>query len=391
VARDPVWEQPRVLDAVFDLRCSDIDVLVVYVLHGMSAEQQTLAGVKSEVPTVLWALPTNYSFSSCISARGALRDRGRKVALVFSPDDDSRAVAEIEMAARAAYAMEQLKRCRIGTLGGIFPNLPADQYHRDTVADKVGPQVVHLPVARLRQQLDAVSPEDEAVVKEMARLRKRFDVRVDDALLGKAARIDHALRRLSREERLNAICLECHTELAPLFGINPCLGFADESCPYIPVCEGDVVRGVNALMLHLLTGEVPCMGDAMGVRDGILTLSHCGAPCAWGSDGDVVIAEQRAPAHVGVETKLAMCRPMIGCGRVTLTRLHGQELEQLHVGVGDIVDASNDDLVTVRVGLANADGFLDGMCGNHYLIAGGDVRSRLGLLCEWLGIEVIET
>jgi hypothetical protein len=74
----PTWSQPEVLDAVSTLRAMGIEALVVHVLEGMSAEQQVQAALAATVPTALWALPANYSFSSAVSAIGALREHGAR-------------------------------------------------------------------------------------------------------------------------------------------------------------------------------------------------------------------------------------------------------------------------------------------------------------------------
>lgn len=52
-----VWSQPDALDGVANLQMQGIDLLVQYVWNGMSAEQQTLAGMESQAPTVLWRCP----------------------------------------------------------------------------------------------------------------------------------------------------------------------------------------------------------------------------------------------------------------------------------------------------------------------------------------------
>jgi L-fucose isomerase-like protein len=385
------WTQADVLDRVAELNCADIDLLVLYVLHGMSAEQQTLAGVKANVPAILWGLPTNYSFSSCASAVGALRERGRIATVVSAPVGDSTVVPKLDFVARVAFAMEQLKRCRIGTIGGIFPNLPADQYHRDTVADRIGPQVIHLPITHVQQALSEIPELDPMISELVAKLQGRFKVRANGSLLRKAARFHLALHNLARAERLTAVGLECHTEVTPLFGINPCLGFADPERTYLPVCEGDVVHGVHMLMLNLLTGMDSYVGDTMSLHDGVLTLGHCGSGCRWTRANDAVIAELRAPGHVGVDTDMAICIPQIPPGDTTVTRLYGRALDHMHLSYGEIVGSDTSERLIVHVRLNDPDAFMDEISGNHYVLTPGDLRPQLQLLCKWLGVTVHET
>ena len=386
-----VWEQTEVLDAVARLQDVKIDMLVQYVLHGMSAEQQTLAGARCNVPTVIWALPTHYSFSSCVSAVGALRSRGRKVRMVLSPAGDPGVLSEIEMIARVGYTIAQLRHSRIGTIGGIFPNLPAAQYHRDVLADRLGPQIVHVPIARFKRFLADANKDDGAVRAELTRLRETFDVRVGDERLCSAIRFDLALRALVQEYRLAGVAMECHTELNLLFEINPCLGFADENRGYLIGCEGDVVMVVNMQMVQLLAGCESYLGDVLSLQDGILTLAHCGASCQFARGRDVAIIEQTAPDTLGIEIKLAMCVPTFPLDQVTLLRLHGRDLDRLHMARGKVVASETGERLTVRVQLDNPREFLDHVCGNHYLVALGDLTPQFKLLGEWMDITVIET
>jgi L-fucose isomerase-like protein len=159
----------------------------------------------------------------------------------------------------------------------------------------------------------------------------------------------------------------------------------------LPICEGDVVRGVNMLMLQLLTGRDSYVGDTMSLLDGVLTLGHCGSGSCWTTGGDVVIAELRAPSHVGVDSNMAICIPQLAPGDTTVTRLHGRKLDQLHLSYGDIVGTDTSERLIVHVRLNNPDAFMDAMCGNQYVLSVGDLRPQLRLLCEWLGITVHET
>ena len=386
-----VWSQPQVLDGLADLQAQGIDILVEYVLHGMSSPQQTLAGAKSTVPVVLWALPTNYSFPSAANAVGVLRERGRRVKMVVSDADPDSVLPQLNMMARVAFTLARLRESRIGTLGDVFPNLTAAQYHPDVLADRLGPQVVHITLAQFNTFLSALNENDPAIDEEIRRLRASFDVRVEDPLLRKAIRVHWALRDVVQEHRLTAVALECHTELTPLFGINPCFGFADDNRDYLISGEGDVVMGVNMLMLQLLTRKEPYLGDIYAVQDGVLTLIHCGTDCRSARREEVVIMEQTAPDTVGLKTKMAMCVPNLAPGEVTVTRLHGQAHNQLHVALGEIIETDTRERLAVHVRLRNPQAYLEHVCGNHYLVSYGDLRPQLRLLCEWLDIDITDT
>ena len=386
-----VWDQTAVLDSVANLRASGIDILIQYVLHGMSAVQQTLAGVKCGVPVVLWALPSNYSFPSCASAVGDLRERGIRVRLLLAPSGDVSILQQLDLLARVAYTVVRLRNSRIGTLGGVFPNLSASHYHRDALAEKLGPETVHIPLVQLQRALSLVDANGRVVDEQVARLRSTYDVRTNDELLRNAARFELALQALVNEHSLTALAMECYTELVPLFGINPCLGFAKRDDSYLIACEGDVVAGTNMLMVRYLTGIDPFMGDIYSLQDGILSLVHGAAPaCLAANPESVVISEQAAPDSVGLKLQLAMCVPTFPLGEVTLSRLHGRACDRLDLTKGELVAQEAGERVKVYVRLSNPEGFLEHVSGNHYLLIPGDLRPHLKLLGEWLDLTVTE-
>lgn len=393
VACPTVWAEPDLLDEVARLRALDIDMLVVYVLHGMSAEQQVLGGVKCGVPVVLWALNSNYSFSSATSAIGALRERGCLPRMVLGQAGDMSVLPDIETWARAAFTRAQLGRSRIGVLGGIFPNLPAAQYHRDILFQRLGPQVVHLTLAGLRQALDDLDDEaaGDTVNTAVEQLHESFDVLVSDDLLREAVRFDLALLHLADTHRLAGFAVECHTETNLLFGINPCLSFAHREPRVAIGCEGDVGMAAHILMVRWLTGEDAYLGDIFSLEDDVLALKHCGASCQMVGDGQVAIAGLKAPATVGVDRTLVMCMPQLQSGRATLMRLHGREAYRMHVAMGDVISSESGEGTSVRVRLDRPAEFLGEVCGNHYLLAYGDLRRRLAALAEWMGIQITET
>jgi L-fucose isomerase-like protein len=390
VATAPAWSQPEVLDRLEELQAQSIDLLVVYVLNGMSSYQQTLAGARSTVPVALWALPTSYSFPSAANAVGVLRERDRRVRMVYSDGDPAVVIPQLEVMARAAFALHELQRSRIGTLGDLFPNLPGAHYHPDTLMDLLGPQVVHIRLSELHAVHGAIRPDDPSVEEEMGRFRARYEVQVGDQMLARAVRFHRSLQQIAERQRLTAIAMECHTELTPLYGINPCIGFAGEACPFLIGCEGDVVMAVNLLMLRYLTGQEGYLGDIYSLKDGVITLVHCGGDWRLARGGRVAIVEQMAPETVGLATRMAICLPQLPSGPVTVTRLHGPRCDRLDVATGTVLESNTEQRLAVRVQLDSPQRFLEKVSGNHYALVYGDARPHLRVLADWLNLQLTE-
>jgi len=230
-----------------------------------------------------------------------------------------------------------------------------------------------------------------ALDAEIARLRAAFVVDAGDELLRRAIRFHWALRDIAQRQRLTAIVLECHSELTKLFGINPCFAFADAASSYVVGCESDAIMTVAMLMVRFLAGQDSYLGDVLTLQSDMLTLTHCGAACGVAAGGAVHIRQQFAPAHVGVPTELAQCVPAFPAGPATLLRLHGPQLDQMHLAMGEVVGSDVSQRLTVQVRLEQPARFLQELCANHYLLAAGDLRPAVRVLCEWLGIGLTET
>lgn len=388
----PAFEELDVRQRALELASSGIDLLVIYPLHGMTARQQLDAAICCNKPTVLWALQSNYSFSSALSALGELRERDHPVKLVLGAASEDHVQGELLNAIRAAGCIRALREARIGVLGGIMPNLVASNYHPDVIRSRLGPQLVRLLFHELKEHLGESAKDSPIVQKACVELVEdpAFDVKASQTLLERGMSFHLALRAMAARYGLNAVVLDCFSELIPMFGINPCLGFIDGE-GYLIGCEGDVVMTVHSLILRTLTGEDSFIGDVASLIDGVLKIGHCAGPAGLAEQKPVAIAEQDPPATQPVSNRLVMVKPSLPLGVVTLSRLHGRNSDKMHVAIGELEHCSIEDRPFLQIRLENPTAFLRQACGNHYLVSRGDRREALKLLSEWLGIVMVES
>ena len=91
------------------------------------------------------------------------------------------------------------------------------------------------------------------------------------------------LEQIAQEKKLDAFAAECWSGLPRELGLNPCLGFVQDT--YILACEGDGLLAVSLLLVRYLTGASAYVGDLYDVDlDGVVTLVHCGAPASLASE-----------------------------------------------------------------------------------------------------------
>ena len=173
-------------------------------------------------------------------------------------------------------------------------------------------------------------------------------------------------------------------------GLNPCLGFIEDA--YTLACEGDVMSLASLLIVKYLSGSRAYTGDMYDLdMEGVLTLVHCGGPASLAGDNrQVVLAKSQQAMERGFETMT--CRPRIDPGLVTLLRFYGRDCDKMHIAMGEVQSSEQFPNPIVKVKLdGNRWDFLGQCFGNHYIVAPGDIRRELKLLCKWLGISVYET
>jgi L-fucose isomerase-like protein len=86
------------------------------------------------------------------------------------------------------------------------------------------------------------------------------------------------------------------------------------------------------------------------------------------------------------------CRPRLEPGPVTLVRFYGLDCDKMHVAKGELLSCEQSPNLMVKVRIdGNRRDFLEQCFGNHYVLAAGDIRDELNLICQWLGITQFET
>ena len=367
------------------------DLLLLIPLRGLSAPIMEAAGRKSLIPCLIWPVQGRFALPSSALAAGALREAGFPVELFYAPPDHPGTSELLRSVLKAAIACSRLRRSRVGVVGGLFPNLVSCRYDPQTVESRLGMTMLSIPFAELREAMHGPS----FPFQEMERIRQEIinSYRVDGAdlnALDRGIRLHLALKQIAQGKKLDGFATECWSGFPRELGLNPCLGFIEDA--YTLACEGDVMLCASLLMVKYLTGSNAYTGDVYDLdMDGVLTLAHCGGPASLASDKrEVVLAKSLLAMEKGFET--VTCRPSPSPGPVSLLRFYGQDCDKMHIARGEVQSSEQSPNLTVKVKLeGNRWDFLGQCFGNHYVLAAGDIRRELKLLCQWLGISLYET
>lgn len=367
------------------------DLLLIVPLRGLSAQASEAAGQRSITPCIIWPVQGRFALPSGALATGSLREARIPVELFYAPPDHPSTTAKLQCLVNAGQAYSRLRRSRIGVVGGLFPNLVACRYDPDMITACLGVALVPVSYDDLRNSILYISH----LVSEVERLQQEISNAhtidpADQNSLTTGLNLHLALKQIARERELAGFAIECWSGLPKELGLNPCLGFIDDT--YVLACEGDVMIGLGLLIARYLTGTNAYVGDLYDLDlDGILTLTHCGAPASLASNPKAVLLAQ-SPTALERGYPTMTCRPRFNPGRATVFRLYGQACDQLHLVSGEIIGSSQTSNSTVEVRLSGDRwDFLAHCQGNHYVVVAGDIRNELQLLAKWLDITIYES
>ncbi|MEM4297817.1 MAG: hypothetical protein QW815_05565, partial [Nitrososphaerota archaeon] len=170
-------------------------------------------------------------------------------------------------------------------------------------------------------------------------ISSRFKVDVSEATLRDASRFHLALKNLVREHGLNALSVECWTNLVPSYRVNPCLGHFENM---IYGCEGDLPLVLASLILRYLTDITPFLSDPYGMdyEENVLTLCHCSAPLELSSSLEDVVVMGRTPVGAPeLKGLTAFCNISLKRGTATIFRIQGSSLDRAHLALGEILSS----------------------------------------------------
>jgi L-fucose isomerase-like protein len=292
---------------------------------------------------------------------------------------------------RAAKAYSQIRKSRIGVVGALFPNLVSCRYDPQIVSSKLGITLLPISFDAIRSSIQTTAGHIHVLEQTRQEITSSYKVEVADGnALDAGIKLHLALKQIALEQKLDGFATECWSGFPRELGLNPCMGFIEDA--YALACEGDVMLCVSLLIVRYLTAGHAYVGDLYDLDlDGILTLTHCGAPAALASDKrEVVFSKSQLALERGFETMT--CRPRLDQGPVTVFRIYGRECDKLHLASGELMSCEQSPNLTVKVKVhGNRWDFLEKCFGNHYIVVAGDIRSELKLLGKWLGITIFET
>lgn len=337
-------------------------------------------------PTALLTDGIYNSLPAALEIASWLHNRGMKNEILHGEPTDI--VKRLFILYNNFRAQRALSGRRIGVIGAPSGWLIASNVDFLLAKRRWEVEYINVPIERVYEYY-ALTSEDE-VGEEAAVLAEKAlacrEASPEDLL--KAMKLHAAIRKLVREERLDALTLSCFRVIDQV-GTTGCLALAllnDEGI--IAGCEGDLQAVFTMMVAKTLTGQAPFMGNPslVNVRNNELVLSHCTVGLKQ-TERFIIRSHFETGTGIGIQGILPE-------GEVTLVKCGGECLDEYYLSSGTLVENTNHinmcrTQVKIRMNTP-ADYFLKNPLGNHHILLHGNHEAVLNEFFQANGCKRIE-
>ncbi len=181
---------------------------------------------------------------------------------------------EIRAWMKAQRVLVRIREARVGVLGGSAPWLVSSVVEPETLSERLGATMVHVPWVELSQAVGTDFSFRKAPDASRWTSLPR-DAAISSQDMRKSLGFSAAIDQIVRERGFDAVALDCF-EAIEHFGVTGCLALADLNEVGIPAaCEGDIVSAITMLFLAQLTGQPVWMANLGFMEETSIWLSHC--------------------------------------------------------------------------------------------------------------------
>ena len=272
----------------------------------------------------------------------------------------------IDSLLKVEKALRKLKGCRLGVIGKPSDWLIASLVDADVVKQKMGVELVDIPMQVLMEAIDGVPLEPTPFTNASPIVKQ--------ALPG-ASRILRGLETVVKDYNLQGFTLRCFDLLETIHNTG-CLALACLNADVVASCEGDVPAMLSMCIARQLLGVSgfqanPSRIDAL---KGEMVLAHCTIPLDM---VDSYEFDTHFESGIGVGIRGRMRQ-----GPITIFKVSG-DLSRVFIAEGMLVEnLSHPDLCRTQLLIQLNDAsqcryFLTNPIGNHHIVLPGHHQALL--------------
>ncbi len=351
------------------------DAVLVSLQHLSSWRWADLIA-KAGIPTLIFA-PVGTAFT------GHVIEISRRPGVHVVSSLETRGV---EQALRMVRAKRQMEASRVLVVAG--------DKRDESVLERLGTKVRHVPRPLLNETFDKMPETDEAVAATMIQGAKKVVEPTEQDVLN-AARSYITAKRLLRDEESNAITTDCLGMVtARVVPTPPCMAatlFQDAGVTY--GCEADLFAAISLMFVSYLFDKPGFMNDPVPETvKNLLITAHCSSGTCmhgFGTEPEPYILRSHSESNIGVALQSLWREGQ----PVTLVRF--QNPNELILDTGTVV--SNVDTppaggcrTSFEIAMDQVEDSRDVM-GFHQAVFYGNHRRDVQAFCQLYGIKVVHS
>jgi len=310
----------------------------------------------------------------------AVLRRSNKIVEFFT---DFESFDRLYNSARAVY---RLKGSRVLLIGKTESWVISSTRNLDTIASKVGIEVINKPLDDLKKVYDETSSEEASELYSNYIENNTEVVEPDDEALMNSFRLTKAIVKMMESYDCDGFAIACF-DLLGKFNTTSCmaLSYLNDSHDHIGTCEGDLDSSVTLMLMKALTGKPGFMANPVVLPGDTIELSHCSAPlCMTGNKNDYTIRNHHE-SGIGVSPQVNLQDGET----VTLVRV-GNEISEMNVLPGETLKGERLPVCRTQISVHVDDirDYLDNSLGCHLVMTYGDYRKELEYIGKLTGLKV---
>lgn len=268
-----------VSQAVSLFKTQRVDCIVYLIGTWVSSPDVVTAIQDSHIASIVWGVPEGASFSSvgANAVHGSLDELGIHHWLVYGLPDDSEALNEARVYARAAMARNALWGSKFGLIGGRSVGMYPSTTDPIQVKRVFGVEIEHVDQLLLLEEARSIpDAEGLAIAERVTHDYGRVDVPRD--VLLRSAKVYCALKRIADEHRFDFMGVKCLEEFINAY-VSCCLAVSllnDEGL--VTACQTDINAAMAMKVISLLTAQPAIFADINMIdkKTSVARLVNCG-------------------------------------------------------------------------------------------------------------------
>jgi len=309
-------------------------------------------------PTILLTHGEMNSLAASLEILTYLQQRGLKGEVIHGEPEYIR--DRLINLQKLREAQNHLSQAKLGVFGRPSDWLIASQVDKAYVAEKLGCEIIDIPIS----ELIALAQQDYEIDEPFVKGLRQKPFPADE--MKKALNIYGALCTLKDQYQLSGLTVRCFDLLGSLHS-TACIGLALLNARGIPcACEGDVPALISMMSLQYLLGEPGFMVNParIKVNDNSMVVAHCTLPLNMG-EAYTLKTHYESGIGVAVDGQLPEQRGLMFKVDADLERYFLSEIQI-------IANLSEANLCRTQIEIKLKEDvryFLSEPCGNHHIIA----------------------